>query len=132
MNKSKKIMNVIFACCLLVWWISLAVFYKWWDFIASFSLCFAWCWMIWTLLTRNKKSQNSKDEMTRKAWYTALALTVKLYCFILCFVFLSNAFCHFLDLISASDALLYSLYLILLLSRWSYAYYLRHPDKTWL
>lgn len=131
MTKSKKIRNLILAACLLAWWIATAFFYEWWDFCGSFILCFAWCWMIWTLLTRNK-TKNPKDEMTKKAWYTALALTAKLYCFILCFVFFANAFFHFIDLVSASDALLYSLYLILLLSRWCYAYYLRHPEKTWL
>lgn len=132
MPKSKKIRNLILAACLLVWWIALAVFYEWENFCAAFTLCFAGCWMIWTLLTPNKNMENQKDEMTRKAWYTALALTAKLYCFILCIVFLANAFFDFLDLISASNALLCSLYLILSLSRWSYAYYLRHPEKTWL
>lgn len=132
MTKSKKIINLILSLCLLAWWISLAIFYKWENFIASFSLCFAGCWMIWTLLTPNKDSKKQKDEMTKKAWYTALALTTKLYCFILCIVFLANAFFNFLNLISASNALLCSLYLILFLSRWCYAYYIHHPEKTWL
>ena len=84
------------------------------------------------MYTEQNDGENEKDEMTKKAWYTALALTTKLYCFILCIVFLANAFFNFLNLISASNALLCSLYLILFLSRWCYAYYIHHPEKTWL
>lgn len=130
MTKSKKIRNLILSSCLLVWWISLIVFYEGNHFWATFSLCFAGSWMLWTLLIPDSKKQ--KDEMTKKAWYTALALTAKLYCFILCIVFLVNTCIHFLDLISSTEALLCSLYIILFLSRWCYVYYLRHPDKTWL
>lgn len=130
MTKSKKIRNLILSWCLLVWGISLALFSKWDMFIASFATCFAGCWMLWTLLTPNGKRQ--KDEMTKKAWYTALALTTQIYILTLCVLFMANAFFNFLDWIKTSDALLYSMYLILFIVRWSYAYYLHHPEKTWL
>ncbi len=130
MTKSKKIKNLILSGCLLLWWISLIIFYEWNPFWATFSLCFAGSWMLWTLLIPDSKKQ--KDEMTKKAWYTALALTAKLYCFILCITFIFDAFFHFIDLISATEALLSSLYLILFLSRGCYTYYLHHPEKTGL
>jgi uncharacterized membrane protein YfcA len=130
MTKSKKIRNLILAGCLLVWWISLAIYTKWEDFVSIFTLCFAGCWMLWTLLKPNTPKQ--KDEMTKKAGYTALALTLQLYFWSLCLVFIANAFYNFLDLIPSQVALLYSMYLIIFLSRWCYAYYLRHPEKTWL
>jgi hypothetical protein len=37
-----------------------------------------------------------------------------------------------LDWVKSSDVLLYSAYFMLFIVRWSYAYYLRHPEKTWL
>ena len=130
MTKSKKIRNLILSGCLLVWGVFLVIFWKWETFIASFATCFAGCWMLWILLTPQSKRQ--KDEMTKKAWYTALALTTQIYILALCVVFMVNPFFNFLDWIKSSDALLYSMYLILFIVRWSYAYYLRHPEKTWL
>jgi hypothetical protein len=130
MTKSKKIRNLILSWCLLVWGISLALFSKWETFIVSFATCFAGCWMLWTLLTPQGKRQ--KDEMTKKAWYTALALTAQIYIFTLWVVFVANAFFNFLDWVKSSDVLLYSAYFMLFIVRWSYAYYLRHPEKTWL
>ena len=130
MTKSKKIRNLILSWCLLVWGIFLALFSKWETFIASFATCFAGCWMLWTLLTPQGKKQ--KDEMTKKAWYTALAFTAQIYILTLCVVFLANAFFSFLDCARSVDVLLYSVYFILFIVRWSYAYYLRHPEKIWL
>ena len=130
MTKSKKIRNLILSGCLLVWGIFLVIFSNGENFIGGFATCFAGCWMLWMLLTPQSKRQ--KDEMTKKAWYTALALTAQIYIFTLWVVFLANAFYNFLDWIKSSDALLYSMYFILFIVRWSYAYYLRHPEKTWL
>ena len=130
MTKSKKIRNLILSGCLLVWGICLMIFSKWEIFIASFVTCFAGCWMLWTLLT--PQGRNQKDEMTKKAWYTALALTAQIYILTLCVVFIANAFLNFLDWIRSTDVLLYSMYLMLFLARWCNAYYLRHPEKTWL
>ncbi len=128
MTKSKKVRNLILSGCLLVWSICFAIFSKWETFleVTCFALCFmAW---IWLLLGVNKQ----KDEMTKKAWYTALALTTQIYILTLCVLFMANAFLNFLDWIKTSDALLYSMYLILFIVRWSYTYYLRHPEKIWL
>ena len=130
MTKSKKIRNLILSGCLLVWGVFLVIFWKWETFAASFATCFAGCRMLWTLLTPNGKRQ--KDEMTRKAWYTALAFTAQIYILTLCVVFIINAFFNFLDWIKSSDVLLYSMYFILFIVRWSYAYYLRHPEKIWI
>ena len=130
MTKFKKIRNLILSGCLLVWGVFLVIFWKWETFIASFATCFAGCWMLWTLLTQNGKRQ--KDEMTKKAWYTALALTTQIYILALCVIFIANAFFNFLDWVKSSDVLLYSAYFMLFIVRWSYAYYLRHPEKTWL
>jgi len=130
MTKSKKIRNLILSGCLLVWGIFLVIFSNGENFIGEFATCFAGCWMLWMLLTPQSKRQ--KDEMTKKAWYTALALTTQIYILGLCVVFMANAFFNFLDWIKSSDVLLYSMYSILFIVWWSYAYYLRHPEKTWL
>lgn len=128
MTKSKKIRNLILSGCLLVWGIFLAIFSEWETFLDI--TCLAWCFLAWILLLLG--TDRKKDEMTKKAWYTALALTAQIYIFTLWVVFVANAFFNFLDWIKSSDALLYSMYLILFIVRWSYAYYLRHPEKTWL
>jgi hypothetical protein len=128
MTKSKKIRNLILSGCLLVWGIFLAIFSEWETFLDI--TCFAWCFLAWILLLLG--TDRKKDEMTKKAWYTALALTTQIYILGLCVVFIANAFFNFLDLIKSSDVLLYSMYSILFIVWWSYAYYLRHPEKTWL
>ena len=128
MPKSKKIRNLILSGCLLVWGIFLAIFSEWETFLDI--TCFAWCFLAWILLLLG--TDRKKDEMTKKAWYTALALTTQIYILGLCVVFMANAFFNFLDWIKSSDVLLYSMYSILFIVWWSYAYYLRHPEKTWL
>jgi len=128
MTKSKKIRNLILSGCLLVWGIFLAIFSEWETFLDI--TCFAWCFLAWILLLLG--TDRKKDEMTKKAWYTALALTTQIYILGLCVVFMANAFFNFLDWIKSSDVLLYSMYSILFIVWWSYAYYLRHPEKTWL
>lgn len=128
MTKSKKIRNLILSGCLLVWGIFLAIFSEWETFLDI--TCFAWCSLAWILLLLG--TDRKKDEMTKKAWYTALALTTQIYILGLCVVFIANAFFNFLDWIKSSDVLLYSMYSILFIVWWSYAYYLRHPEKTWL
>jgi hypothetical protein len=128
MTKSKKIRNLILSGCLLVWGIFLAIFSEWETFLDI--TCFAWCFLAWILLLLG--TDRKKDEMTKKAWYTALALTTQIYILGLCVVFIANAFFNFLDWIKSSDVLLYSMYSILFIVWWSYAYYLRHPEKTWL
>ena len=128
MTKSKKIRNLILSGCLLVWGIFLAIFSEWEIFLDI--TCFAWCFLAWILLLLG--TDRKKDEMTKKAWYTALALTTQIYILGLCVVFMANAFFNFLDWIKSSDVLLYSMYSILFIVWWSYVYYLRHPEKTWL
>ena len=130
MTKKKKIINLISAICLLIWGICSIIFSWESDFIGTFLLCFAWCRMLWTLLTPANKM--IKDELTKKAWYSARALSSQIFVLAICLTILANTFFHFLDTISSSDILLYSLYLILILMWWSYAYYIHHPEKTWL
>ena len=130
MTKKKKIINLISAICLLIWGICSIIFSWESDFIGTFLLCFAWCRMLWTLLTPANKM--IKDELTKKAWYTARALSSQIFVLATCLTILANTFFHFLESISSSDILLYSLYLILILIWWSYAYYIHHPEKTWL